>query len=243
MDLKIRGEALFTVHNPDGSEVAHVETKNVVCTNGLAALVAAINWSGVYDQNGAMGNPFSAVALAPVYGAVGIGTGTTFVLSSSLASGSTYTQLVSTTPVTIPANAVITINVGGGSGQQVTVSSTVTGASVIPVKSFVANANYAATTTTCAWVTVSDTTLYTEQSRAVIAAATYTSGPGVGSWVWTFFFGVSGSDWAITEAGVFFGATSTVDSGTMFDHMLFVPTVTKLAAQTATLQMTFTVGN
>ena len=73
--IKLRGHVRVEVWTP-GRDVpdAVTEADNVLCWNGLTALVNAVNWSGIEDQNLEMGSPFAPAFLAPMYGAVGTGT-------------------------------------------------------------------------------------------------------------------------------------------------------------------------
>ncbi len=79
------------------------------------------------------------------YTASGVNT----TLSAALTSGTQYSALsVATLSAAIPGGTVLTINPGGGSNQQVTVTTagTAAGATSIPVAAFTANANYATAT-------------------------------------------------------------------------------------------------
>ncbi len=50
------------------------ESPNIMCTAGLNTLAQVITWTGIVDQNAAMGSPFSYTDLTPLYGALGTGT-------------------------------------------------------------------------------------------------------------------------------------------------------------------------
>lgn len=241
VDAIVKGHATIRIFEDDVC-VDEIEADNILCTAGLLTLVQCINWSGVTDQNGNMGNAFSAASLAPVYGAIGNGQGTTFTLAASLTNGSNFAQITANVAQTLAAGTTIVIGAGAATFIAVTVSSNVVASTTIPVTTFTANANYTVGTT-CAYVTVGDVALYAEQLRTVVTAATYTAATGVASWTWLFFFGTTGSNITITEAGVFVQAASTSGSGAMLDHLLISPSVTKLTSQTATLQITFTIGN
>jgi len=71
----LRGRLSVSSVRPDGTVRDRREGKNVVCTNGFTALAAALVWSGIQDQAGALGVT-SATYLAPLWGAVGSGAGT-----------------------------------------------------------------------------------------------------------------------------------------------------------------------
>lgn len=51
--------------------VEEVTARNTLCNAGLNALVQAIMWDGIVDQNSNMGTPFSYFDLTPMYGAIG----------------------------------------------------------------------------------------------------------------------------------------------------------------------------
>jgi hypothetical protein len=79
----------------------------------------------------------------------------------------------------------------------------------------------------------SDTTLTSELARSVVYTGSYTAT----TFTVNFFYGTTGS-WTITEAGVFLNATSTANTGFLFDHALVSPSVTKTSTQTCTLSLT-----
>ena len=60
---------------PDGSIREACAGDNVTCVNGLTMFAAALVWSGIEDQAAALGVT-SPTYLAPLFGAVGSGTGT-----------------------------------------------------------------------------------------------------------------------------------------------------------------------
>ena len=147
----------------DGEMVDRRECHNMITLAGLGAFASAINWSGIEDQSANLGMS-TPYFLAPVYGAVGTGTGT---LSGS------------------------------------------------------------------------DTKLFNELARGVVTQATGVTG----QLSWAFFFGPTQAIGTITEAGAFGGAGTATDSGTMLDHVIISPAVTKTNAQTMTMQVTFTLVN
>jgi len=87
-------------------------------------------------------------------------------------------------------------------------------------------------------VTTADTVLFSELGRSTVYSAT-TNGS---AFTLLFFFGTTTSNWTIAEAGVFLQATSTGGSGSLLDHVLISPTVSKTTSQTATLSLTFTMS-
>ena len=84
--LGLRGRVLATTYQwrgdyersltcePDETRVSH----NILCDNGLTLLTSAIAWSCGEDQNANMGAPMPSAGIyaAPIYGAIGTGTGT-----------------------------------------------------------------------------------------------------------------------------------------------------------------------
>lgn len=91
-------------------------------------------------------------------------------------------------------------------------------------------------------VTSADTALATELGRSVVYSSTSSStppGPPYANTTLGFFLGTSGSNWTISEAGVFLQATSTAGSGSLLNHAVISPSVSKLSSQTATLSVQF----
>lgn len=73
--IPLNGRLSISVIRPDGTVRDRREGKNVVCTAGYTAIAAALVWSGIEDQAANLGvtSPFY---LAPLWGAVGSGSGT-----------------------------------------------------------------------------------------------------------------------------------------------------------------------
>lgn len=61
----------------------YCEGDNITCTNGLTAFAAALVWSGIQDQAANLGVT-SPTYLAPIFGAVGSGTGTVAISDTAL---------------------------------------------------------------------------------------------------------------------------------------------------------------
>ena len=161
--LGVVGVITLSLYDEGGELVESRTNKNLVTTAGLAALAAALNWSGISDQAANLGlnAPYS---LAPVYGAVGTGT--------------------------------------------------------LPVTSI-------------------DTVLTAEVARGTVSQAS----AGNGQTAWSFFFGSSQAVGTISEAGAFAGASITPGSGILIDHVLINPPLPKTAAQTMTMQVSFTLAS
>jgi len=90
-----------------------------------------------------------------------------------------------------------------------------------------------------------DTTLTTEQARAICASggATNASVGGDPQLVWAFLFPAPGSAQTISEAGVFLCASSVANNGFLLDHALISPTVAQSTTQLLTLTVDITIGN
>lgn len=88
-----------------------------------------------------------------------------------------------------------------------------------------------------------DTQLYTELGRETVGAGAYTPATSLiaANTIWLFYFPSPASTWSVTEAGIFAGATSVANSGTMLDHQTFA-TVTVTTANSLILQATFSLG-
>jgi len=77
---------------------------------------------------------------------------------------------------------------------------------------------------------LTDTQLVNEVSRVTASASGFSpalgSNPGQAIWQFQFPINNTGTSYTLTEAGVFVLATSATNSGDMFDHAAFSPTVT-----------------
>ncbi len=76
--LSMHGRVRVATWNPYSWErpVNTVNGENIICASGLSLLATAIIWSSIEDQNVNMGQPFQLTYAAPIYGALGTGTGT-----------------------------------------------------------------------------------------------------------------------------------------------------------------------
>lgn len=72
--LRVHGRLTLSVLRPDGTVRDRRAGDNIMCTDGLSALAAALVWSGIEDQAAALGVT-SPTYLTPMYGAVGSGAG------------------------------------------------------------------------------------------------------------------------------------------------------------------------
>lgn len=220
-----------------GLLVAERDVSNVMCTVGLNYLAQAALWSAVEDQNAAMGSPFTATTMAPIYGAVGSSATSTFTLASTINSGTAYTSVAATVSQNLPAGSYITLGYGTNSVQTVEVPTAQVG-TTINTAPFTASANFTSGSTVGV-VTPADTALGTELARQVVIGGGSSSSPA--TWSVTFFYGTTATSWTVTEFGLFLNATSTAGSGLLLDHAI-VPATTKGSTQTLTAQATFTMA-
>ena len=72
--VRVRGRLSLSAIRPDGTVRDQRAGENIMCTNGFTALAAALVWSGIQDQAGALGIT-TATYLTPLWGAVGSGAG------------------------------------------------------------------------------------------------------------------------------------------------------------------------
>lgn len=73
--IGINGHLSLTVLDEAGAVVDRRDGSNVMCTNGLSAIAAALVWAGIQDQATSLGVT-APTYLTPLYGAVGSGSGT-----------------------------------------------------------------------------------------------------------------------------------------------------------------------
>lgn len=90
----------------------------------------------------------------------------------------------------------------------------------------------------------SDTSLFAELGRQTVGAgAANPATPSIAAGAtWVFYFPQPASTWTVTEAGLFAGATSAANSGTMVDHWAFSPNVTVPTTDTLLLQVSLQFG-
>jgi hypothetical protein len=73
--IGIHGRLSLTVLDEDENIVDFREGDNIMCTNGLTAIVNSLVWSGIQDQANSLGVT-TPTYLTPLWGAVGSGVGT-----------------------------------------------------------------------------------------------------------------------------------------------------------------------
>jgi hypothetical protein len=98
--LSIHGRLSITTFDLDGNVVDHREGDNVVCTNGLTVMAAALVWSGIQDIAGDLGVT-SGTYLTPLWGAIGTGAGT--VAASDVALFTEYGRVQVGAGASVPA--------------------------------------------------------------------------------------------------------------------------------------------
>jgi hypothetical protein len=91
---------------------------------------------------------------------------------------------------------------------------------------------------------LTDTQLYAEAARTTVGAGASTPASVTVSALatWLFFFQNPASPLTITEAGVFTGATSAVNSGSMLDHWAFSPSISVPTTNAFVLQVSLLMG-
>jgi len=90
----------------------------------------------------------------------------------------------------------------------------------------------------------SDTALFAELGRQTVGAGG--SNPASSSiaayCTWLFYFTSPTTTWTVAEAGLFAGATSATNSGTMIDHWSFSPTLTVPTTDSLLLEISLLLG-
>jgi len=82
-NLSIHGRLSITTFDLDGNVMDHREGDNIMCTNGLTAIVGALVWSGIQDVAADIGVT-SPTYLTPLWGAIGTGNGTVAASDTAL---------------------------------------------------------------------------------------------------------------------------------------------------------------
>ena len=81
MDIRVVGLLTLETHR-DGLLTDHLTVANTPCLAGLNDLAAAVGWAGAQDQAATIGA--TSAFLTPLYGAVGIGSGTPLITDTQL---------------------------------------------------------------------------------------------------------------------------------------------------------------
>jgi len=90
----------------------------------------------------------------------------------------------------------------------------------------------------------SDTALFTELGRqSVGAGASNPASSSIAAYAtWLFYFTSPPTAWTVAEAGLFAGATSATNSGTMIDHWAFSPALSVPTNDSLLLQISLLLG-
>jgi len=90
----------------------------------------------------------------------------------------------------------------------------------------------------------SDTSLFAELGRQTVGAGgTNPASSSIPAYcTWLFYFTSPATTWTVAEAGLFAGATSTTNSGTMIDHWSFSPTLTVPTTDSLLLEISLLLG-
>jgi hypothetical protein len=89
---------------PDEQVHDRREGDNVMCTNGVTALAAALVWSGIQDQAANLGLT-TGTYLTPLYGAIGTGTAPVTVSAADTALSVEYSRTTVGAGASVPATA------------------------------------------------------------------------------------------------------------------------------------------
>lgn len=81
--ITIKGRLTITTFDLNGDVVDRREGDNIVCTNGLTVMAAALVWAGIVDVAGDLGVT-TPTYLTPLWGAIGTGTGTVTAADTTL---------------------------------------------------------------------------------------------------------------------------------------------------------------
>lgn len=89
-----------------------------------------------------------------------------------------------------------------------------------------------------------DTALFAELGRQTVGAgASNPASSSIAAYcTWLFYFTFPATAWTVAEAGLFAGATSATNSGTMIDHWVFSPTLPVPTNDSLLLQVSLLLG-
>lgn len=90
----------------------------------------------------------------------------------------------------------------------------------------------------------SDTALFAELGRqSVGAGASNPASSSIAAYAtWLFYYTSPSVPWTVAEAGLFAGATSATNSGTMIDHWSFSPTISVPTTDSLLLEISLLLG-
>jgi hypothetical protein len=241
--LGVRGHLRLEVHDFETGElVEERDVGNLIVTTGLNSLATALNWAFIQNYNTSWGSPFSSASgnLGDVYGAVGTG------ITTPTAADTSLTSEIGRAILTTGTNSSNVLT------YQFFFGTTSANGVIAEVGVFTSAATNQTTLTTA--LTLNQT--YTSLAVAALAGAIPNGA------VLTINYGgaqVSGVTQQVTlTSPASLGATSisvasfvaaasfplttvvAYNTGTLMDHALISPPVTKTAAQTATLNLSLT---
>lgn len=238
--LGLRGHLRLELRDAVTDELLEARNNdNLIVTTGLNALAVALNWAFVQNYNAGWGSPFSSTSgnLGDVYGAVG--TSNIAVAASQTALGNEVGRALLTTGT----------NTSNVLTYQFFFGTTAANGTIAEVGVFTSASSVLTTLTS--GLTLNQT--YTSLSVAALGA------PIPSGATLTVNYGSSSSTQSVTTSGATLAGATTINvnsfiagnsfavgstvaynTGTLMDRALISPTVTKTAAQTATLNLSLT---
>lgn len=223
-----------------GELVESGSSKNLIVTSGLNAIASALNWAFIQNYNAGWGNPFSSASgnLGDVFGAVGTGVATP--AAADIALGNEIGRVIVTTG-TDSANVLtyqffFPTTAGNGTVTEMGVFVNASAQQVTLTTGLTLNQTYTslAVTATSATIPASSTLIINYGAGTGQTQSVVTSGPTSAG---ATTINVS----SFTAAGTFpIGTTVAYNTGTLLDHALLSPSVTKTSGQTATLNFSMT---
>lgn len=225
-----------------GLLVARRDTDNLIVTSGLTSLASALNWAFVQNYNTGWGSPFSPSSgnLGDVYGAVGSGNTTPVAADTALANEIGRVLLTTGTN----SGTVLTYQfffgtaVANGTIQEVGVFTNAATVQTTLTASLNQNQTYTSLSVAAlAGAIPSGATLILNYGGAQLSGQTQvatTSAPAsAGATTLSVTSFVSIASFPI-------GTIVAYNTGTLLDHALISPAVTKTSSQTATLNLALT---
>lgn len=223
-----------------GELIESGSSKNLIVTSGLNAIASALNWAFIQNYNTGWGSPFSSATgnLGDVFGAVGTGVATPVAGDTAL--GNEIGRVIVTTG-TDSANVLtyqffFPTTAGNGTVTEMGVFVNASTQQVTLATGLTLNQTYTSlsVTATTATIPASSTLIInygagTGQTQAVVTSGITNAGA------------TTISVNSFTSVNTFaIGTTVAYNTGTMLDHALLSPSVTKTSGQTATLNFSMT---
>lgn len=235
------GVLRFDVFDAETGELVDSRSsRNLIVTSGLTAIASAMNWAFIQNYNSGWGSPFSSASgnLGDVYGAVG--TGVTAPAASDTALGNEIGRELVTTG-TDSANVLTyqffyPTNAGNGTVTEMGVFVNATTQQVTLTTGLTLNQTYtsiAVTATTAVIPSGATLTINYGAASSLVQNVTTSGSTAAGATTINVNSFTAGSTFAI-------GTTVAYNTGTLLDHALLSPSVSKTSAQTATLNFSMT---